>query len=320
MNVASRVKRLLSGHGREPLQWTIVTSAPKGEAGEQWGDTWFARDLAAALRRAGQRARVVSRAGATSDRRAQDDVVIVLRGLRAVVPPVERSSVWMLWVISHPDSVGAEELRSYDAVFAASEQWQAPEGIEVTPLLQATDPNRFAPPERFTESTDLLFVGSTRGEFRPAVRGALRSGRADDLRLYGVGWTDFVEPSRITGEFLANEDLPAAYAGAGIVLNDHHRDMAEQGFLSNRLFDAVASGARVLTDPATGMKETFGASVVVFENEDHLVELLSQPVDAVFGDDTQRRSAAARIAERHSFDERARVLIERAQALGASHE
>jgi len=320
MSVASRVKRLLSGRSHEPLQWTIVTSAPKGEAGEQWGDTWFARDLAAALRRAGQRARVVSRAGASSDRRAEDDVVIALRGLRAVVPPVDRSNVWMLWVISHPDSVSVEELRSYDAVFAASEQWQAPEGIEVTHLLQATDPNRFAPPERFADSSDLLFVGSTRGEFRPAVRGALRSDRADDLRLYGVGWTDFVEPSRITGEFLANEELPAAYAGAEIVLNDHHRDMAEQGFLSNRLFDAVASGARVITDPATGMTETFGASVVVFENEDHLVDLLSQPVEAVFGDDTERRSAAARIAERHSFDERARVLIERAQALGAWHE
>jgi len=315
MTALSRIRRRLSGESEPTLQWTIVTSAPKGEAGEQWGDTWFARDLAAALRRAGQRARVVSRAGAASERRAEDDVVLVLRGLRAVAPPADRSAVWMLWVISHPELVTAEELRSYDAVFVASENWNAPEGIEVTALLQATDPSRFTPPRAFPVSRDVLFVGSTRGEFRPAVRGALRSDRADDLLLYGVGWAEFVDASRITGEFLANEDLPAAYSAAEIVLNDHHREMAEEGFLSNRLFDAVASGARVLTDRAAGLEETFGASVAVYSNEEHLVDLLSQPVDAVFGDESDRRSAAAWIAEQHSFDQRAGVLIQRARSL-----
>lgn len=33
----------LVGRRTRALRWTIVTSAPKGEAGEQWGDTWFAR-------------------------------------------------------------------------------------------------------------------------------------------------------------------------------------------------------------------------------------------------------------------------------------
>ena len=31
--------------GRRKLRWTVLTSAPGGKAGEQWGDTWFARDL-----------------------------------------------------------------------------------------------------------------------------------------------------------------------------------------------------------------------------------------------------------------------------------
>lgn len=315
MNALSRIRRSLSRDSGRALQWTIVTSAPKGEAGELWGDTWFARDLAAALRRAGQHARVVSRAGATSERRAEDDVVVVLRGLREVVPPVDSSTVWLLWVISHPELVSADELRSYDAVFVASEHWKAPAEIEVTALLQATDPSRFAPLSRDSGAHDVLFVGSTRGEFRPAVRGVLRSDRADDLLLYGVGWAEFVEQSRITGEFLANEDLPAAYSAADIVLNDHHREMAEAGFLSNRLFDAVASGARVLTDRAVGLEETFGASVVAFDNEDHLVDLLAQPIEVVFGDSASRRLAAARIAEQHSFDQRAGVLIERAREI-----
>ena len=49
--------------------WTIVTSAPGGDAGEQWGDTWFARDLARALESLGERAQVVGRRGASSPKR-----------------------------------------------------------------------------------------------------------------------------------------------------------------------------------------------------------------------------------------------------------
>ena len=309
--LAKRVRR-----GRETsLRWAIVTSAPKGEAGEQWGDTWFARDLAAALRRAGQHARVVSRAGANGERRSQDDVVLVLRGLREVRPPQERDNTWMLWVISHPELVTEAELRAFDAVFVASESWAAPGGVSVTPLLQATEPARFTPAAGTHAGSNVLFVGSTRGEFRPAVRAALQSSRAQDLEIFGVGWAEYVEPEQIAGEFLPNDDLPAAYANAEIVLNDHHREMARDGFLSNRLFDAVAAGARVLTDRARGIEDVFGDAVVVYEDEDQLVELLAQPVESVFPDEASRQMAAERIARDHSFDVRASILIDRAEQL-----
>lgn len=298
------------------LRWTIVTSAPKGEAGEQWGDTWFARDLADALRRAGQHVKVVSRSGGASDRREDDDVVLVLRGLRGVQPPPDHRATWIMWVISHPDSITEEELRGYDAVFAASEHWNAPGGVPVTPLLQATAAQRFRPDAAPPDSGwPLLFVGSTRGQFRPAVRGALRSSRAGDLAVFGVGWDAYLPSERITGEFLSNEQLPAAYAAAGIVLNDHHPDMADRGFLSNRLFDAVASGARVLSDRAVGIEEVFGAAVVVFDGEDDLVRILQASPQQVFPDRESRLHQARRIAQQHSFDARARVLVERAQAL-----
>ena len=314
-----RLMDRLTGRRSGTLRWTIVTSAPKGEAGEQWGDTWFARDLADALRRAGQQVKVVARSGATSDRREDDDVVLVLRGLRGVQPPEDRRATWMTWVISHPDSITEAELRGYDAVFAASEQWQAPGGVAVTPLLQATAPQRFhpgaAPPD---SGAPLLFVGSTRGEFRPVVRGALRSSRADELAVFGVGWQEFLPSARIASEFLPNERLPAAYASAGIVLNDHHPDMAEQGFLSNRLFDALASGARVLTDRAAGIDEVFGSAVVVFDDEDDLVRILEAPANQVFPDRESRLRSARRIGEQHSFDARAKVLLERVRVLRGS--
>ena len=312
MSLIDRIR----GSRSRALRWTIVTSAPKGPAGEQWGDTWFARDLADALRRAGQRVGVTSRVGADSARRGDDDVVVVLRGLRAVRPPQDRKSIWLLWVISHPELVTEDELRGYDAVFVASESWQPPGGVEVTPLLQATAPQRFHPGAAAADSgAAVLFVGSTRGEFRPAVRAALRSSRADELAVFGVGWEQFIPADRIAGAFMPNDALPAAYAGAGIVLNDHHSDMAQAGFLSNRLFDAVASGARVLSDEARGLHEIFGSVVVTFDDEDQLVRLLDQPMDQVFAGREERTRAARRIAEKHSFDARAAVLSERVRLL-----
>ena len=314
MGVGDRIRRpLFQGSA---LNWTIVTSAPKGEAGEQWGDTWFARDLAEALRRQDQRVKVVSRAGATKDERSGDDVVVVLRGLRSVTPPADRSGVWMLWVISHPELVTEEEARSYDAVFVASDSWTPPGGVASTPLLQATAAERFHPGVAPADSGDaLLFVGSTRGQFRPAVRAALESARAEDLVVYGVGWEEFIAPGVIGGEFVANDELPAKYASAGIVLNDHHAEMASDGFLSNRLFDAVATGTRVVSDRATGLAEVFGDVVPMFDDNNGLVELLARPVEEVFPDEQARAVVAERIRQHHSFDARAEVLLERAREL-----
>jgi spore maturation protein CgeB len=156
----------------------------------------------------------------------------------------------------------------------------------------------------------VLFVGSTRGEFRPAVHAALAAGV--DVTVYGVGWEAFLPADRIAAQFLANDLLPAAYASAGIVLNDHWRDMADLGFLSNRLFDATATGTRVISDAANGLADVFGSAVLTFRGEAELIELLGQPRDAGFPSREERLELAARVACDHSFDARASALIDAA--------
>jgi len=299
------------------MSWSVVVASPKGEAGAQWGDTWFAADLVDALKRLGQDAKVVYRNGASSEARETDDVVVVLRGLRRVVPRRGKAT-WLLWIISHPELVESDEPAQYDAVFAASAHWQRGEseefGVPVTPLLQATNPHRFGPSAAEPDTGDpVLFVGSTRGEFRPAVRGALAGGI--DVSVYGVGWEKFLSADQIRGEFLANDLLPAAYASAGVVLNDHWRDMADEGFLSNRLFDAAACGSRLLSDPAVGLDEVFGSGIRTYGSGGELVSILSEPRDEAFPDREERLALAARIARDHSFDARAGVLVERAREL-----
>ena len=57
------------------MRWAVVVASPSGADGEQWGDTWFGRDLVDALNRQGQAASLVYRGGASSEARDKDDVV-----------------------------------------------------------------------------------------------------------------------------------------------------------------------------------------------------------------------------------------------------
>ena len=295
---------------KRPTRWAVVVASPSGDAGEQWGDTWFGRDLVDALNRQGQDASLVYRGGASTEARDKDDVVLVLRGLRRVTPR-RAGNTWLLWVISHPELVDDGEISEYDAAFAASSTWKSG---SVTPLLQATNPQRFMPSAAEPDTGErFLFVGSTRGEYRPIVRDAISAGIP--LGVYGVGWSEFIPAEFIRGEFMPNGDLPAAYAGAGVVLNDHWREMAADGFLSNRLFDAVSSGARVVSDEAAGLTEVFGDAVVTYSSADQLGRILNAPFESVFVDQSRRTENAARIAAEHSFDARAAELIEAAQRI-----
>ncbi|MFA7324455.1 MAG: glycosyltransferase, partial [Candidatus Nanopelagicales bacterium] len=206
----------------------------------------------------------------------------------------------------HPELVTEPEARGYDAVFAASRHWD-PGFVSPMPLLQATNPARFNPQAAAPDSGDaVLFVGSTRGVFRPIVQDAIAAGI--DLSLYGVGWQEYVALERIRAEFLANDSLPSAYAAAHVVLNDHHPHMAELGFLSNRLFDATATGTRVISDPALGLEEVFGGHVRTYRDAAQLGEIVAD-LDTAFPSYDERKAFAGIVAAEHSFAARAAELI-----------
>jgi GT2 family glycosyltransferase len=297
---------------RARLRWAIKNAAPAGPGGERWGDTHFAVALATALRAHGQEVVVDRRPEWDRPTGRHDDVVLVLRGLVEHEPSPEQVS--MLWVISHPELVTREEVRGYDRVLAAGHRWAERRSrdwaVGIEPLLQATDPDLFHVDAGIPDSGEkVLFVGNSRRILRPVVRDALAAGLP--LSVYGDLWSGLVPDEVVRARSIPNESLAAAYRSAGVVLNDHHDAMRADGFISNRLFDAVASGARVITDPVDGLAELFGPSVQVYETPDELRRLatLADP-DSVFGDDASRRVAADRVRAEHSFDARARRLVE----------
>lgn len=300
--------------GRPPLRWAIKNAAPAGEAGEQWGDTHFARQLADALRRLGQEVRVDHRPDFHRDDAWRDDVVLVLRGRRAHPPACDQ--VNLLWMISHPDWLGEWEWLGYDVVYAASATWPetltARTGTRCVPLLQCTDPEVFHPGLAEPDTGErLLFVGNSRNAYRPMVHWALEHDLP--LGVYGSAWDGVVPDDRLRATYLPNDRVGAAYRSAGLVLNDHWDDMRAHGFLSNRLFDAVASGARVVTDDVAGLRDVFGPAVQVARSAAELAALAGlagEDRDRVFGDDAARRAQAAEVHRLHSFDARAGRLLD----------
>ncbi len=298
--------------GRPSLRWVVQTAAPAGPTRLAWGDWHFAQSLAGALRRLGQQVVVEPRDTAPArPAAALDDVVLTLRGLTPLAS--DPAVVNLLWVISHPDEVAAAELTTADHVFAASIAWSermsAVVGRPVEPLLQCTDPQVFAPGRPLLgEAEPVLFVGNSRRVMRPVVEQALAV--RPDLAVWGGGWHGLIPEHNIRGTYIPNAELSAHYGSAGVVLNDHWDDMRTAGFISNRLFDIVASGGRAVSDDVAGLTEVFGDAVVAFDTPDQLGALLSEPVDGHFGDDARRVAAAGRVARSHSFQARAERLLE----------
>jgi len=313
----ARADSIVEGSPR--LRWAIKNPAPAGFEGEHWGDTHFARNLAEALRSLGQQVVIDAREAWYRESAYLDDVTLALRGLTPFRPAF--GQVNLGWLISHPEMMSRAEAASYDRLFVASlsyPRWLRDEwGISATPLLQATDPERFNPSRGMPDTGhQMLFVGGSRQQFRPVVRYALEAGAP--LAIYGSEWEPFVPTAMIRGQFLPNEDLGAAYRSASLVLNDHWESMRAEGFFSNRLFDGVASGARVVSDDVEGMADIFGKSVAVVHSSGDVARLLgATDLDAVFGSDEERRGVAERVAKEHSFLARAESLLESALELRA---
>ncbi|MGH9249796.1 MAG: glycosyltransferase family protein [Acidimicrobiales bacterium] len=157
----------------------------------------------------------------------------------------------------------------------------------------------------------MLFVGNSRGVKRPVVRDAVAAGL--DLAVYGQGWDRFLDPGVVRGSYIPNAELAATYRAAGVVLNDHWDDMRRRGFLSNRLFDLAACGARVVTDEISGLRDVFGDVISTYRSPGELAEVVQQQARNNAERDAKRQALAVRIRSEHSFDARVERLIEVAE-------
>jgi hypothetical protein len=285
----------------------IAVGPPNWERAELWGDYHFGRALQGALERGGMHAglRLLDAWETSGSERA--DAAIQLFGLKP--RRTRQAQVSVLWVISHPDLVDDALLAGQALTFVASDPFAAElagRGVDAVALHQCTDPRRFRPVPGGPHHR-ALFVANSRKADRVVVTELKASG---DLALYGTSWDRRTLPAGLLrGDHIPNEQLAAFYAGADIVLNDTWEDMAAHGFMSNRLYDASAAGAFVLSDEVHGIEAEFDGGVATF----HDGQDLRSKVTAYLADPELRaaRASTARAAvlERHTVDHRAAVIL-----------
>lgn len=296
--------------GDETLRFVFTVGAPSMKVAPRWGDWHLANGLAGALVRLGHEVSIQTADQADELGSRACDVRVVLRGLR----PVRRSAGQrhVLWIISHPESIESEELDAADLVLVASARFagylRSRTSTPVEVFLQATDHHRFYPraPGR-AHQHPITVVAKTRDVLRPAVADALAAGLQPSI--YGGGWRELVDPALVVADHLDNEQLPVVYSSAGVVLNDHWRTMQAWGFISNRLYDVLACGTPVISDPVDGVAELFDGAVLEYHNPGELRDL----VEGVLADPATARLRAERgqeaVLARHTVDHRAVELL-----------
>ena len=290
-------------------KWLVRISAPSGIDSKYWGDKYFAEQLSKSLENLGFESRIIFRDEDIKNFLDSKSIVLTIRGLLPL--PIAPGAVNVIWVISHPNQISKRELENYDLVFAASSKWALNKSkkwnLPINPLLQATSPALFNPnTPRSITSDKILFVGNTRGKLRQSVKAALKV--KANLKIIGKGWNEFIDSASVENDFIANHELSAEYRKAKAVLNDHWPDMSSNGFISNRLFDAVASGARVISDRVDGIAEVFNNQVIEYSSQKQLEQILKSDYESRFANQEVLDGLANDILKEHNFDKRAEVL------------
>lgn len=283
---------------------TVTTATPSRKIAAHSGDWHYAGLLVDALERAGIDAIRQPIAEARSAPGRSRDVHVVVRGLE----PVERTSgqAHVLWVISHPEALTVAECDAADLVLVASARFAAHlRTLTTTPVEvfeQATEPRRFTPDAAGSDRTPLTVVANTRGVRRASVDAAIEAGHRP--RIHGLGWEGLVDPSLLAGTYATFDRVPAVYASSDLVLNDHWETMRLWGFVSNRILDAAACGALVISDHLPEIGERFGDAVPTWRTPAELGALLDRFADDP--DERRERAAAARalVLGAHTFDHR----------------
>ncbi|MBQ6444409.1 MAG: glycosyltransferase [Methanosphaera sp.] len=298
---ANRFKQILTEY-YDKYKIAIKIPAPSWNEAHKWGDFYLAEGLMKEFIKRGYAVKLQVLPQWGDDTDSICDAIIVLRGLSRYKTKLAHLNI--MWNISHPDLVGLNEYCSYDYVFIASKKWAEKISSKIdTPvecMWQCTDTNRFYPDYNEDYKHELLFVGNSRKVYRKIIKDLLPT--EHDLAVYGSDWNKLINKKYIQADHIDNKQLRYAYSSCDILLNDHWDDMREKGFISNRIFDALACGACVISDDIDGLDELFENRVLTYTSPEQLKELIDENLG-------HSREYDVSIISQHTYSERVNQFI-----------
>lgn len=251
------------------------------------GDYWIADDLKDGFYRQGKMS-ILSFAQSYLGKEAE--VYIYIRGGMKESSDVKKDNKISLMYLLYPflgeednsynnedeylDDI-IDEMKNFDGVVVSSNLLSdklKKRNINAHYIPQFTNTNKFYYDYVSRLATDVLFVGNATF-YRKAPNILLDNGI--DVTIYGDGWHDSI----CAGKYIDNKILRKYYSSAKIVLNDTRDEMKNFGFISNRIFDATASGALVISDYMKEIEEVYGDSVLMWKTDEELVQLVKYYLD-----------------------------------------
>lgn len=256
--------------------WVIKAAFPNEAVKKCWSEYMFSHSLKKYLERLGYYVVIESKDEWEND--AQADVVMLLRGHEAYFPDRRKKDcVYIMWNLSHPDTIAEEEYNAYDLVCigaysygkAMAKKLKVP--VRILPICADTE--IFTPDtDPFGEKEyDWVFVGNSRYVKRKSVEWSLRNNIP--LKIWGNNW-DKVFPEcmpYVVADNIPNDKLPALYHSARVTVDDHYEDMLEKGFINTRIVEALACGLPVISDYSSVLTDMFGDAILCYRTEEEFV-------------------------------------------------
>lgn len=275
----------------------VVVKSTTNRAETDVGDYWIGEDFALGFRKLGKDVEVDYRGEYARVRMPEPALNLYMRGYTKFVPPFPQGKnvlyvYYPMWYgessslktdkaelnVRAPmpaDTNLDDDLQNYDVIAVASPTYAAElkaAGINAVYVPQFTNPEKFYPALEDGLKTDILFVGSNWHD-RTSLRYAIESGF--EVAVYGYNWGGVVPDEMYKAPYIANGDLNRYYSSAKIVLNDHRPDMKALGFVNNRIYDATAAGALVISDYMPEIEAAYGNAVPMYKNKEELAALLN---------------------------------------------
>lgn len=297
----------------EEAEIVIKSTTNRGE--DNIGDYWIGEDFAAAFKNLGHTCSIDYRGEYHTNRTLPAKMNIYMRGYTKFTPPFPEglNVLYVYYPMSfhqtsalkknkailnartpQPENANLDDdWQNFDILAVASPSYAATlrqNGLNAIFTPQFTNPEKFYPAPDASYQTDILFVGSNWHD-RTSLRYALESGFT--VAVYGYHWQNRIPAEMYKGEYIANTELNRHYSSAKIVLNDHRPDMKAFGFVNNRIYDATAAGALVISDYMPEIEEAYGDSIPMYKSKEELAFLLNYYLTH----EKERQQLAARARE-----------------------